>query len=106
MATTFKNVSLSLSGSTFTVYTVPAATTAIIIAAHVTNADSTARTVTISYYDTSRAAEVPLANAVSIPVNSAFEPVSKLVLQAGDYIRASSSSSNLVHIVLSVLEIT
>jgi hypothetical protein len=107
MPTAFKNISASLSSSESTPYTVPAATTSIIIGAHVTNADSATRTLTLSYTDASRSnTNVPLASAVSIPANSAFEPVAKLVLQAGDAVKASSSSAGLMHIALSVLEIT
>jgi len=106
--TAFKNFSQSLNPMTWDIYTVPSATTAIVIGAHVTNADTSAQTFTMYYTDASRSnTQVPLANAVSIPTNSAFEPISKLVLQAGDVIWVTSSStSTAVHMALSVLEIT
>lgn len=107
MATTFKNASATLTTSLATVYTVPSATTAIVIAAHASNKSASAVTFTMNWHDSSDSnATRNLANGTSIPTTSSYEPVSKIVLEAGDYIQASAGANTAVDFSISILEIT
>lgn len=106
MANTFINVLYQTTNSLATVYTAPSATVAIVIgcqAANVPNTGTVALTMTVQSGATTR----NLVKAVDIPVKASLAPIAgKLVLEAGDLIRASSAVSGDVDLVLSILEIT
>jgi hypothetical protein len=106
MATTFKNATGILTTSSQDIYTVPASTRAIIIGCHVANYAASAATLTMSVHDSSAAADRSVANATSVPVNSAYEPIGKMVLETGDKIKAQASANTALSIVVSVLEIS
>lgn len=105
MANTFKNSSATLSTST-DVYVVPAGTTAIVIGCQASNtSSSTAESLSMSFFDSSTTQSYTLASSVSIPASSSYEPIGKMVLEAGDKLVGSSLSSGLT-MVVSVLEIS
>tara|TARA_R100000742_G_C4234018_1_gene54977 strand:+ start:338 stop:667 length:330 start_codon:yes stop_codon:yes gene_type:complete len=109
MAETFKSVNADLGTSADTsIYQCPSSTTAIVILCQVTNVDGTnAATVTMDYYDSSATQAKALASTISIPADSAFNPIGgKLVLEAGDQLRAWAGAASDLEIVVSVLEIT
>lgn len=108
MAQTFKNSRASLGATATDVYTCPANTTAIVIGCQIANADSVSRTVNFWWTDSSAANAITyFGYGVTIPVNSAYEPLSgKVVLEAGDKVIGLGSTAASLNVTLSVLEIT
>lgn len=107
MAQTFKNALLVLGVQVQTVYVCPAETTAIVIGCQAANVGNTSRTLVGELADASAFAQVTLANNVEIPVGASFEPIGgKLVLEAGDMLRFSSSVNAGIHVTVSVLELS
>lgn len=105
MANTFKNAKALLTTSLADVYTVPSATTAIVIGVHVANKDTANRALDMVWTDASDSnTATTLAEAIIVPENAAYEPVGKLVLEAGDKIRASASAGSALEVTVSVLE--
>lgn len=108
MAETFKNSSLSLTGTAGPIYTVPANTTAIVIGCQVANVGTASHDVTISWTDASDSnAETYLAQAIPVPDAAAYEPIGgKLVLEAGDVLQGFGSDVDVLEATVSVLEIS
>ena len=109
MAETFKSVNADLGTSANTsIYQCPSSTTAIVILCQVANVDGTnAATVNVDYYDSSATQAKALAHTISVPADASFNPIGgKLVLEAGDQLRAWASAASDLEIVVSVLEIT
>ena len=108
MATTFKTVRAVLADTATDVYTVPAATTAIVIGCQATNVYSATRTLDFWWTDDSNADAVTyLADGVSIPAAAAYEPIGgKLVLEAGDKLRGLNQGTDHVEVTVSVMELT
>ena len=108
MATTFKNVRAVLANTATDVYTVPAATTAIVIGCQATNVYSATRTLDFWWTDDSNADAVTyLADGVSIPAAAAYEPIGgKLVLEAGDKLRGLGQTASDLEVTASVVELT
>jgi hypothetical protein len=101
MANTFRNATGQADTVGVTIYTVPAATTSILIGA--TMANITGGVVTASLQlDT-----VYIVRDATIPVGSSLSVLDgKIVLQTGDTIVATASANTSVDIILSLLEIT
>jgi uncharacterized linocin/CFP29 family protein len=110
VANTFKNTKLKIqSGAGNDVYTCPSATTAIVIGCQVANTDSTtAENVRVWWTDASNSNVVThLVDEVVVPARSTLAPiVGKLVLEAGDKIRAGGQVNDRAEITVSVLEIS
>lgn len=108
MAATFKNVGIVLNDTSTTVYTVPAATTAIVIGCQITNVGATANFVDFWWTDDSNAdAQTYLADGIVIPLAASYEPIGgKLVLEAGDTIQGLSETDDELEVSVSVLELT
>jgi len=109
MAEAFKSVNADLGTSANTsIYQCPSSTTAIVILCQVANVDGTnAAEVNVDYYDSSATQAKALAHTISVPADSAFNPIGgKLVLEAGDQLRAWAGAASDLEIVVSVLEIT
>lgn len=108
MAETFKNAKAVLTGTSAAVYTVPAATTAIVIGCQVTNVGSAAHDLTLSWTDASDSnAEIYLAEAISVPDAASYEPIGgKLVLETGDVLKGFGSTTDVLEITVSLLEIS
>lgn len=105
MANTFKNAKAALGTALADVYTVPSATTAIVIGVHVANIGTADHTLDMVWTDASDSnTATTLAEAVIVPENAAYEPVGKLVLEAGDKIRANADASSALEVTASVLE--
>jgi hypothetical protein len=105
VANTFKNAKAVLTDTLADVYTVPSATTAIIIGAHVANIGTVNHSLDMVWTDASDSnTATTLAEEIVVPVNAAYEPVGKLVLEAGDKIRANADASSALEITVSVLE--
>ena len=108
MAETFKNAKAVLTGSSAAIYTVPAATTAIVIGCQVVNVGTASHDLTLSWTDSSDTdAETYLAQAIPVPDAAAYEPIGgKLVLEAGDVIKGFGSTTDVLEATVSVLEIS
>jgi hypothetical protein len=108
MANTFKRFTYNNVPTTLTpVYTVPAATKAVVIGGVVSNTASgvTVDTTVVVYDGT---AEISLTGTdTPIPSGTALSFVDgKIVLHAGDAIRIKSSAANSLDTLVSVMEIT
>lgn len=109
MAETFKNFKGALTTTTATIYTCPASTVAIVLMAQVANIDGINEAdASVSWIDSSDSnAETYLIKGVPIPAGSALGVMSgKLVLEAGDSIKALASADSDLVISGSVLEMS
>ena len=107
MAETFKAVNVALGNSAdAVVYTCPGSTTAIVIHCQVANVDGTnAADLNIDHNDGSTTAA--LVSTLSVPADSAVNPIGgKLVLEAGDTLRAWAGAASDLEITLGILEIS
>jgi hypothetical protein len=99
----FKTVATELTTSSATIYTAPVGYTAIVLMAQVSNVTSTTKTVTVSHFDGST--ETELIKDFSVPGNDAVSATTgKLVLEAGQSVKAVASSNSSLKTVLSILE--
>lgn len=107
MANTFKVVTYSVSASLTDFYTAPAATTTIVLgcqAANMTPSSATWLTLTVRADGTN---DISLVEQVAVPAKSTISPVTgKLVLEAGDILKARTASADDLHLTLSILEIS
>jgi hypothetical protein len=109
MANTFKGYSIDLTATAdTTVYTCPAATVAIVVHCQVANVDGTnAANVNVDLYDSSATTTAAVVSTVSVPADSALNPVGgKLVLEAGDTLNAWGSDADDLEMTLGILEIS
>lgn len=108
MAETFKNAKLKIQDSATDVYVVPSATTAIVLGCQVANVSATAEEVIVWWTDASDSNAVTrLVYEVIIPGQASLAPIAgKLVLEAGDKIRAQGETNDDAEITVSVLEIS
>ena len=109
MAETFKNFKGALTTTAATIYTCPASTVAIVLMAQVANIDGTNEAdASVSWIDSSdSAAETYLIKAAPVPAGSALGVLSgKLVLEAGDTIKALASATGDLVVSGSVLEMS
>lgn len=108
MPNTFKNARLAIQSTASDVYTCPAATTAIVIGCQVANVSATSEEVSVWWTDTSASNAITrLVEDVVIPAKASLAPIAgKLVLEAGDKIRAQGQTNNDAEITVSVLEIS
>jgi hypothetical protein len=104
----FKNVRAVLADTATDVYTVPSATTAIIIGCQVANVGSTPNDLDFWWTDDSNADAVTyLGDGIVVPASAAYEPIGgKLVLEAGDKLRGLSETDDELEVSVSVLELS
>lgn len=102
MANTFKNyTSASVGTSPVTTYTVPAATTSVMIGMNVSNT-----TASMIYVDV-QVAGVYLVKAVPIPVGAGLSVLDgKIILETTDTVVVTSSAATSADVIVSVLEQT
>jgi hypothetical protein len=109
MAETFVNKTVALGNTVdVSVYSPAAATTAIVIHCQVANVDgSSAADLSMDLYDTSATTAAAIVSTLSVPADSAVNPVGgKLVLETGDELRAWASATGDLELTLGILEIT
>lgn len=111
MTTTFNNAQVSLTTTSVTdVYQAPATAgnTAVVMSIMVANVNGTASAdITISKTDSSNTLQSYLAYTVPVPNDTSLEIVAnRVVLKAGEKIRATASSANYFHVTASVVENT
>lgn len=109
MANTFKsNVAINILTAGNTVYTCPAATQTTLIGMTLSNKSNTT-TVTANVFLTRSAVDYSIISNASIPSGSSLVPVGgdqKIVLEAGDSIKVTTSTASSVDAIVSLLEIT
>lgn len=109
MAETFVNKTVALGDTVDTsVYSPAADTTAIVIHCQVANVDGTdSADVNIDLYDTSTTTAAAVVSTLSVPANTAVNPVGgKLVLETSDELRVWASATGDLELTLGILEIT
>lgn len=110
MAIAYKNARGAVGTTYATVYTCPAATTAIVLLAQVANVDGVASAdVSVQWLDDSAAdAATRLAETVSVPPDASINVLDNgpLVLEAGDQFQVKASAAGDLEITLSISEIT
>jgi hypothetical protein len=110
MANTFKNaVSSAIGTSQTSVYTVPSATTSTVIGLTVSNITSSDITVDVVVTDTSASTSVHIVKGATVPVGGAVVPIGgdqKVVLEATDILKVTSSASSSADALVSVLQQT
>ena len=109
MAESYKSVNADLSTTADTsVYQCPSATTAVVLLCQIANVDGASSVdIYVDYYDSSTTTAKALAHTVAVPADTSLNPIGgKLVLEAGDQIRAWASAASDAEIVVSVVEIT
>lgn len=110
MAQSFKRLTSRAIGTAQTRvdnYTVPAATTAIIIGSSIANILSEAVTVTFEHHDGTNFTAI--AKNVQLAAGQTLAPsgeINKVVLQAGDGLFVTSSTASSLDVVISILEIS
>tara|TARA_B100000035_G_C20936774_1_gene525565 strand:+ start:625 stop:960 length:336 start_codon:yes stop_codon:yes gene_type:complete len=111
MANTFKNAfAANVSNSSFVdLYTVPSATTTIILGLTLCNKTASAVTATVQFQDTSASnADFQVIDTVSIPARTSLELLSgqKYVLETTDVLRVKAGTGSALDATLGIMEIT
>lgn len=108
MANTFKNAKAKIQSTDTTVYTCPSATVAIVVGCQVANVSASAEEVSVWWTDDSDTDAITrLVEDVVIPAKASLAPIAgKLVLEAGDVIKAIGQTNDDAEITVSVLEIS
>lgn len=107
MPNTFKNVLYNVTNTLATFYTAPAASGAVAIVIGCQATNKTAGTVALDLIASDGSNPQPLLNDLSLPAGASADCLAgKLVLEAGDVLRAQTGVTGDVAIVLSVMEIT
>jgi hypothetical protein len=111
MANTFNNAQASLTTTDVTnVYQAPTASgaVAIVLSIMVSNVDGTnACDISIIKTDSSNTEQSRLAHTIPVPADTSLEVVAnKVVLKAGEKLRAQASAANDLVVTISALEIT
>lgn len=108
MATTvplnsFKTVTSNLTDSMTDIYTAPSGVSSIVLTAQIANVTASAGTATVAHVDGGTVTE--LIKDYGIPANDAASATTgKLVLEAGQKIRAAANASGVMKLTLSILE--
>ena len=111
MANTFKNAfAANISNSSFVdLYTVPSATTTIVLGLTLFNKTASAVTATVQFQDTSASsADFQVIDTVSIPARTSLELLSgqKYVLETTDVLRVKAGTGSALDATLGIMEIT
>jgi len=108
MANTYKNAFADLTTTNVTtVYTTPAATTAIIQAINLANVAANAVDISVLIYDDSSATDFTLLNEGEVPGDSTLQAVDRpIVLETGDILKLQASVADRIEVIVSILEVT
>jgi len=108
MPNTFKNARALIQTTTTDVYTVTSGVTAIVIGCQIANVSAASEEVSVWWTDSSNADAITrLVEDVVVPAKASLAPIAgKLVLEAGDKIRATGQTNDDAEITVSVLEIS
>jgi hypothetical protein len=106
MANTFKNIRYAVTTSMADVYTVPSATTAIVIGCQAANVDGVANADLTLVVDVG-GTDTHLVRTVVVPADASLAPIAgKLVLETGHKLQAEANANGDIELVVSILEIT
>ena len=101
----FTTVAEPLTTTNTILYTAPIGYTSIILMAQVTNVTSTEQLVTFAHYDNNTATENELCKDFPLAGNDSMSVTAgKLVLEAGNSVKAFAGANNALKITISVLE--
>lgn len=107
MAIAFKNANLLLTTSATQVYQVPVSTSAIITMFQATNKTALSDRVTAQWVNNANSAVTSLVQESPVPARGAMSCITgKLILKAGDILRAQCATHQSVEITVSILEIS
>ena len=111
MPNTFNNAQAQLSTTSVTdVYQAPTATgnTAVVLSVLCANVNGTAAAdISIIKTNSSNTIQSYLAFTIPVPADTSLEVVAnKIILKAGEKLRAQASASNFINVTISALEIT
>ena len=114
MANNFINKKIDItSDATLTLYTVPAATTAIIKSILVSDDSGNSAQLTITLTDSSGSVfslvfqkDIPSAVGGGQPSDPTEILTNPLILQTGEIIKVTASAANRLHVILSAMEVT
>ena len=111
MANTFKNAKfINVSNSSAsTIYTTGGSTTTVILGVLLANKNAAARTVTLTWTDSSDSNNATaLLNEVQVPGDSSVEVLSgqKYILETGDVLKCLASAASSVDVTVGIMEIT
>jgi 3D (Asp-Asp-Asp) domain-containing protein len=111
MANTFNNAQAQLSSTSVTdVYQAPATAgnTAIVLSVLCANVNGTAAAdISIIKTNSSNTIQSYLAFTIPVPADTSLEVVAnKIILKAGEKLRAQASAANYINVTISALEIT
>jgi len=100
----FKNVTEDLTTVETTLYTAPVGYSAIVLMAQISNTSGSPATTTVKVVNVSTA-ETSLVTGFEIPGNDAAGILTgKLVLEAGQSVKASANANSTLQMVMSILE--
>jgi hypothetical protein len=107
MALAFKNANLLLTTSATQAYQVPANTSAIITMLQAANKTSLADKVTVQWVNNANSAVTSLVQDTPVPARGSVGCITgKMVLKAGDIIRAQCATHQSIEVTLGILEIS
>lgn len=110
MANTFKSTSTAITTTTATIYQAPASAgnVGIVLSVLVANVNGTAPAdLTVSKTTSGDAVQSHLTWTIPIPADTSLEVVAnKVILMAGEKLRASASANSYLQATVSVMEIT
>ena len=109
MAIAYKNARAEIGTSYATVYTCPAATTAIVLTAQAANVDGVASADVSAQWLDNSAADVAtrIVETLNVPADAAVNLLGgPVVLEAGDAFQAKASAAGDIELTLAISEIT
>ena len=107
MANTFKNAAVAVRNTNTTLYTCPAATSAVVHAVFISNVDGTNdASVDLFVTDNSAGSDFHLMKTVNVPADSSLIIEKPINLEASDILKIKASASGDLEAFASVLEMT
>ena len=108
MANTFKNAGVAIGTSNTTLYTCPAATTAVVHAVYLSNVDgSNDETISLSVSGSANFNDRKfILKTVDVPADSTVVIEKPINLGAGDKLEAQASQTSSIDVFASILEMT
>ena len=103
----FKTITTVATTSSVGIYTAPVGYTGVVLLGQATNTDTVSRDVTLAHQRTTSGIAVTTRLTKSYPIAASDTTnllAGKLVLQSGDVLVLSASTSSVVEVVVSVLE--
>ena len=107
MANTFKNAAKAVGNTNTTLYTCPAATTAVIHAVFISNVDGVNdASIDVIVTDSSEGQDFHIMKTVNVPADSSLVIEKPINLEAADILKVKASASGDLEAFASVLEMT